>query len=328
MKALSIWQFVLNSLQRDIAVMLLYVLDSTGSSPGRQGFFMAVNASNEMEGSIGGGIMEHKFVEMARAKLLAASRELRAGRVTKQVHDKSSAKDQSGMICSGEQTIFLYPVQYEDAATIQLLIDSLQQNKNATLQLSPGGISFHPAVPEKDFHFSWHNETDWEYMEKTGYKNQLFIIGGGHCALALSQLAAGMDFYIKMYDDRPGLNTITKNEFVHEKILIQDYSELSRLVESGSNHYAVIMTMGYRTDDLAVRALTGKTFAYMGLLGSKSKVQKMMDAYKKEGLDSSYLQRIHAPIGLAIKSETPEEIAVSIMGEIIAIKNYQDRSGR
>jgi xanthine dehydrogenase accessory factor len=165
-------------------------------------------------------------------------------------------------------------------------------------------------------------------MEKTGYKNQLFIIGGGHCALALSQLAAGMDFYIKMYDDRPGLNTITKNEFVHEKILIQDYSELSRLVESGSNHYAVIMTMGYRTDDLAVRALTGKTFAYMGLLGSKSKAQKMMDAYKKEGLDSSYLQRIHAPIGLAIKSETPEEIAVSIMGEIIAIKNYQDRSGR
>ena len=60
-------------MQENIPVMLLYVLESTGSSPGRQGFFMAVNANNEMEGSIGGGIMEHKFVEMAKEKLTVDS---------------------------------------------------------------------------------------------------------------------------------------------------------------------------------------------------------------------------------------------------------------
>lgn len=324
-KALAIWKFISNSLQQDIAVMLLYVLESSGSSPGRQGFFMAVNANNEMEGSVGGGIMEHKFVEMAKEKMRDTGFGIRASQVRKQIHDKSAAKDQSGMICSGEQTIFLYPVQSSDATTIQSLINSLQQNKNGTLQLSPSGISFQAITPEQDFYFSFRTETDWEYREKTGYKNQLSIIGGGHCALALSQLAAGMDFYIKMYDDRRGLNTIMKNDFVHEKILVQDYSELSGLIGSGKNHYVVIMTMGYRTDDIAVRALLGKTFMYLGLLGSKTKIQKMMDAYKKEGLNSSYLQRIHAPIGLDIKSETPEEIAVSVMGEIISIKNY--RSG-
>jgi xanthine dehydrogenase accessory factor len=327
-KALAIWKFISNNLEQDIAVMLLYVLESTGSSPGRQGFFMAINTNNEMEGSIGGGIMEHKFVEMAKDQLRVAYAKATAteSQVRKQVHDKSAAKDQSGMICSGEQTIFLYPVQSSDTTTIQSLIGSLQENKNGTLQLSPSGISFQPITLEQDFYFSLRDETDWEYREKTGYKNQLSIIGGGHCALALSQLAAGMDFYIKIYDDRQELNTIMKNDFVHEKILVQDYSELSSLIGSGKNHYVVIMTMGYRTDDIAVRALLGKTFMYLGLLGSKTKIQKMMDTYKKERLNSSYLQRIHAPIGLDIKSETPEEIAVSIMGEIIAVKNF--RSGR
>src|SRR6476620_5706764 len=105
-KQLSIWKLVIQSLQQNISVMLLYVLESHGSSPGRQGFFMAVNANGAMEGSIGGGIMEHKFVEMANEKLRVGSQE---SGVKRQVHDKL-ATNQSGMICSGEQTILLYPI--------------------------------------------------------------------------------------------------------------------------------------------------------------------------------------------------------------------------
>ena len=110
--------------------MLLYVLESSGSSPGRQGFFMAVNANNEMAGSIGGGIMEHKFVEMAKASLEAGveGRETGAGSreaghtIKKQIHDKSASKNQSGMICSGEQTILLYPVKEGDHRVVQDII--------------------------------------------------------------------------------------------------------------------------------------------------------------------------------------------------------------
>ena len=68
-KQLQVWKLIDNSLNSNIPVMLLYVLESSGSSPGRQGFFMAVNANSEMEGSIGGGIMEHKFVELAKERL-------------------------------------------------------------------------------------------------------------------------------------------------------------------------------------------------------------------------------------------------------------------
>ena len=65
-KQLDIWQLINKSLQQQVPVLLLYVLQSEGSSPGRAGFFMAVNAAGDIEGSIGGGIMEHKFVEMAK----------------------------------------------------------------------------------------------------------------------------------------------------------------------------------------------------------------------------------------------------------------------
>ena len=109
MKSIATWKLISSSLDKGIAVMLLYVLESSGSSPGRQGFFMAVNETGDMEGSIGGGIMEHKFVEMAKQRLRGP--EDKDQEIRKQFHDKSSAANQSGMICSGEQTILLYRIK-------------------------------------------------------------------------------------------------------------------------------------------------------------------------------------------------------------------------
>ena len=98
-------------------------------------------------------------------------------------------------------------------------------------------------------------------------------------------------------------------------------AELSELIPSGENNYVVVMTFGYRTDDMAVRALLQKQFKYFGLLGSKKKIEKMFAEYKNEGMDEGLLDKIYSPIGLQIKSETPEEIAVSIAAEIIKVKN-------
>ena len=321
MKSIATWKLINASLNDGIAVMLLYVLESSGSSPGRRGFFMGVNEKGDMEGSIGGGIMEHKFVEMAKEKLRAAGYEPRATSLRKQLHDKAAAKNQSGMICSGEQTILLYRLQQPDYAVIQNIITSLEQNKNGTLQLFPSGINFSTTVAEKDFHFEMRSEEDWEYVEKTGYKNQLFIIGGGHCALALSKLMRHMDFYTRVYDDRKELKTMLENTDAQEKHFVNDYSELKDLIPSGAQHYVVIMTFGYRTDDTAIRALMEKEFGFLGVLGSRSKIKKMMTEYRNGNIKEELLQRIHAPAGLFIKSQTPEEIAVSIAAEIIAIKN-------
>ena len=319
MKNIAIWKLIASSLDKGIAVMLLYVLESSGSSPGRQGFFMAVNETGDMEGSIGGGIMEHKFVEMAKQRL--EEQEAKEQEIRKQYHDKSAATNQSGMICSGEQTILLYRIKLSELIIIQNLIQSLQQHQNGTLTLSPGGINFSTAIPNKDFYFEIRSENDWAYVEKTGYKNQLSIVGGGHCALALSKLMSNMDFYIRVYDDRQALKTMLENNAAQEKHFVNDYAELKELVSPGPNHYVVIMTFGYRTDDIAIGALIENEYALLGVLGSRAKMKKMMIAYRNQGIKEELLQRIHAPVGLLIKSQAPEEIAVSIAAAIIAVKN-------
>jgi xanthine dehydrogenase accessory factor len=318
-KQLSTWKLIVQSLQQNIAVMLLYVLESQGSSPGRQGFFMAVNTNGDMAGSIGGGIMEHKFVEMTRERLREQGN--KAQEVRKQVHDKSAATNQSGMICSGEQTILLYPFKKEDVGTIEQIIISLEKNRNGTLILSPVGIEFENTVPAKNFDYAFESEENWLYKEKTGYKNKLFIIGGGHCALAFSKLMRGMDFYITLYEERQELNTVVQNEFAHEINIVDDYTALSNLIPSGPGQYVVIMSFGYRSDDIALRALLNKQFNYLGVLGSKTKMDKLFTAYRKDEIKEELLQRIHTPIGLEINSQTPEEIAVSIAAEIIRVKN-------
>lgn len=321
-KKAAVWQLINDRMENGIPVMLLYVLESRGSSPGRQGFLMAVTAQGEMQGSIGGGMMEHKLVELAKEKLKTKSEKEHRGKLIRQIHDKSASHDQSGMICSGEQTVFLYPVQEKDKAAIQEILSCLQNFQTGTLLISAQGIAFHSTI-STNFFFHYTNAEDWLYEEKVGYQQHLYIVGGGHCALALSKLMSSLDFYIHLFDDREDLFTMEQNDSVHQKMVVTDYSQLSSLIPSGDATYVVIMTFGYRTDDLAVRALLGKEFRYIGLLGSKTKIRKMFDTYREEGMEKSWLEKIYAPVGLPIKSETPEEIAISIAAQIIREKNLQ-----
>jgi len=318
-KQMVIWKLALSSLERGIPVLLLYVLESKASSPGRQGFFMTVNALGEMEGSIGGGIMEHKFTEMAREHLRQGGDILS---VRRQVHDKEVTKDQSGMICSGEQTILLYRLRFEDSEIVGELVRSLERYENGRLRLSPEGLGFSVGAPGEDYYFIKRSGEDWEYVEKTGYKDRLYIVGGGHCALAFSRLMRSMDFYITVFDHRAELETLVRNEYAHEKVLVGDYDELAgSIVSDRAHHYVVVMTQGYRTDDRAMRVLLPMEFRYFGLLGSKAKVSKMMAGYSAEGIPEEWLRKVRAPAGLSIHSQTPEEIAVSIAAEIVQVKH-------
>ena len=279
---------------------------------------MAVNANGKMAGSIGGGIMEYKFVELAKERLQVQHTSLQ---IKKQVHDASATTNRSGMICSGEQKILIYPFHSNDVLQIENIVNSLEQNKNGMLELSPIGIRFSPNNPGFDHYFEFTSEENWLYREKTGYKNNLYIIGGGHCALSLSRIMGMMDFHIQLFDERKDLNTLEANHWVHEKIMLNRYDELKEKIFSDPKGYVVVMTIGYRKDEIALKALINKDFKYLGLLGSRKKIEEMFEQLRREGVEESLLNRIHSPIGLSIKSQTPEEIAVSIAAEIISIKN-------
>lgn len=318
MKQLANWQLLRSSLQQHIPCMLLYVLESKGSSPGRQGFFMTVNAAGDMSGSLGGGIMEHKLVERAFATM--RNRET-LHTLIPQYHQKKAAEYKSGMICSGAQWIWIQTINSSDAEWIDTLINDLQQHQSGTLQINPGGCSYIRRQPEQAFYFQRNSADDFEYREKTGYHQVLHIVGGGHCALALSKCMSDMDFYIYLYETRPELNTLLKNTYAHSIIHVNNYSEITKYIQPGNHVYVVIMTFGYRTDDEALRAILHQPFKYLGVMGSKHKMKTLFNEYKTNGVSEASLESIYTPIGLPIQSKTPEEIAISIAAEIISVKN-------
>jgi xanthine dehydrogenase accessory factor len=317
-KQLLLWQFVQKELRTGNPVVLLYVLESTGSSPGRQGFGMAVTQSGDMYGSIGGGMMEHKLVELAKTYFTSNKQEIF---LHKQIHNKAAVKNQSGMICSGEQSVYLQTMGISDEKEISLLVDSLLKEQNGTLEITPGCIRFYNTYPEADFDFRFRDESDFIYQEKTGFRQHLYIVGGGHCALALSKLMRSLDFKIHLIEERPQLNTLLQNEYAHEIIIINDYTETEKYIPNGESNYSVIMTFGYRTDALAVRTLQHKKLAYLGMLGSRNKIDTLFQEMEQEDVLSKFETFVRAPIGIAIKSRTPEEIAISIAAEIIQVKN-------
>ena len=320
MKEIVLWEFILQQLVNKNPVVFMCVLESSGSSPGRQGFKMAVT-ENEIFGSIGGGIMEHKFVEMAKEKL---KEEQKIALTKKQIHNKNANQNQSGIICSREQTIFLYPVQNKEIKHIQAIVKCLQEHKNGLLELNSDGIYFYDKlIPERDFSFEKKSENEWEYEEKLGFKNFLYIIGGGHCSMALSQVMSKLDFFIHVFDERKNLNTMMQNTAAHKKEELKSFEEVKDKIAAAKNNYLVIMTYGYRTDGIVARELLKQEFQYMGILGSKKKKKKLFAELSNEGISDTKLKSIHAPIGVQIKSQTPEEIAISIAAEIIKIKNAQ-----
>jgi len=265
--------------------------------------------------------MEVNLVEQSRA-LLSIPPAVASGLtsfIKPQVHQKASP-NASGMICSGKQTVIFKLLTSDDLSEVEKAIDSLASG-NAVLTITPELFSVGPPQAGTQNTFEKTSEDDFRFTERLGYENDLFIVGGGHCALALSELMSKMDFRIRIFDDRPELNTIEKNKFADEIEIIESYEEIAGHIESAPNVYVVVMTLGYAYDKIVIQHLIDKEFKYFGVLGSKAKMATLMKELKSDGYDEEKLKRIHAPIGIPINSRTPEEIAISIAAEIIAVKN-------
>ena len=312
---LETWQFIAQRLSLDEPVTLLVVAESSGSTPGRQGFKMAV-AEDELCGSIGGGVMEVALVEDSRLKIQNSEE---TPLIREQVHRKDVANS-SGMICSGKQTVVVKRLTTKELPAIQEIISVVENNQDRNLRITNNELRIANSE-NPGFNFERIGENGFLYEERLGFKNKLFIIGGGHCALALSELMSKMDFHITLFDDRSDLNTLAKNDFVHEKKIIGSYEGIGEHIESGENVYVVVMTLGFKFDETVVRKLFDKNFKYFGVLGSKAKMAVLLKDLENDGFDIERLDRIHTPIGVEINSRTPEEIAVSIAAEIIAVKN-------
>lgn len=296
---LDFYRILSEILESQRRLVLLVVIANEGSSPGRKGFKMAV-AKNEMFGTIGGGIMEHKLVEYAQSLLEKPAFE---PFIKHQIHDKSATKDQSGMICSGRQTIAFYDIQPDFLP----LINKIVSEYNFGITYTDKGIN----VPSET--------SEWSFAENV-LPQKVYIIGGGHVGLALSEVLSRMDFQIHILDHRENLNTIEQNHFAHSNQIV-DFDNIDTYIPEGNDVYVVIMSFGYRTDDVIIRRLVNKNFKYIGMLGSREKIATLFQGMINDGFDKDTIAKVYAPIGIDIKSETTQEIAISVAAQLIRIKN-------
>lgn len=147
----------------------------------------------------------------------------------------------------------------------------------------------------------------------------LFIVGAGHVAFHLSPLAARVGFRVHVVDDREKFaNTDRFPDAV--EIVVDSIPDWLDRGQMSRRAYAVIVTRGHRNDLDALRALARRDLHYIGLIGSRAKVARLYDQLENEPDIGDRLKRIHAPIGLDLGAVTPEEIAVSIVAELIAVK--------
>jgi xanthine dehydrogenase accessory factor len=287
-------------LQSEKRLILMVVIANEGSSPGRKGFKMLVT-KNQMFGTIGGGIMEHKLVEYAQTLLDKPTFE---PFIKHQIHDKSAPKDQSGMICSGQQSVAFYDI----TADFLPVVNQLLTSKDFAISYNNFGIN---ATTENAI---------WSFVETNSLVQKVYIIGGGHVGLALSEVLSRMDFEIHILDHRENLNTMLANIFVTTRQTVE-FSTIGNHIPEGENSYVVIMSFGYRTDDVIIRQLINKDFKYIGMLGSAAKIATLFENMIADGFEKDRIAEVYAPIGIDIKSETTQEIAISVAAQLIKVKN-------
>lgn len=251
-KDIGLWQFIVDRLERGESVMLLVVVESSGSSPGRAGFKMALAGDGELFGSIGGGIMEMNLVEEAKSRLRSGDRKIG---LVEQVH-RNNVEHASGMICSGRQTVISMALSGDDSPTVKQVKEGLSTGIARGFEISDLKFQIVEMPSDEPRHYFFKtSEAAFVYREKLDARAEICIIGGGHCALALSELMSKLGFRISIFDDRPGLNTLAKNAFADEIEIIESYESIADRVPQGDDVYVVGMTLGYASDALVIRQL-------------------------------------------------------------------------
>ena len=273
-----------------ITGVLCTIIDAQGSSPREAGTSMWVT-QEAVRGTVGGGISEHEVIKKAREML-------KTGAATCIIRKNLTAEE--GLACGGAIKV---------------------------------------------------------YLEKIGNDPELFIFGGGHVGRALAKIAAFIGFRVTVWDDRA--DCITEDLFptarrlccplaqlfseekareetpasmqkgqisqgcaqLHDSAAPQaGASALQALLQFHENVYCVAVTRGHRCDADVLRRLYGKKVAYIGMIGSFEKNAAVVKLLADEGVSTEFLDSIYKPIGLPIRAETPEEIAVSIAAELIAVR--------
>ncbi|MBQ6509145.1 MAG: xanthine dehydrogenase accessory protein XdhC [Flexilinea sp.] len=305
-------------------LILVTLTGSDGSAPRKTGSQMLVGKSGRILGTIGGGAVELHSVKMAQRLLEEKRSDLHPFRLhTNNVED-------IGMICGGDVTALFQFIPADDPLWKEICGKALElistQKGGWFVQRLDGGI---PSILDEEGTLLAGEKPDVSAPEgnlpvSTGtafwmplpVAQRVIIFGGGHISAALVPLLTTVGFRCWVFDNRPEYTT--EDRFPQaERLITGDYEHLSDHIEMMAEDYAVIMTNGHSFDLEVQDQILRGPFAYIGVIGSRKKTAAVNAKLRERGISEEAIARVHTPIGTAIKAVTPEEIAVSIAGELI-----------
>ena len=332
--------------------VLVTVVSRNGSAP-RDAGTRALQTRNGFEGTVGGGLLEARAMEAARGSLASAA----SARVSV---DMSGFAPNSDMICGGDMEVLCEVLSPRQADLFAFAAQVLRQGGRGVwlVELRNDGVSLHgeaenpvrhlyvDALPDAQMTedalpagvglgleavqplldarknkpgLVEHNDHIF-YVEPLAAPPVLLLCGGGHVSLEVARLAHACDFVVDVVDDRAEFSNTGRFPMARHCHVLPGYEDIVQNCGIGRRHYVAIVTRGHSFDrEVLSQALTSHA-QYVGMIGSKTKREQVYAALRKQGVPDSELAAVCCPIGLSIEAETPQQIAVSIVAELLAAR--------
>lgn len=295
----NFFEHVVSLIESSQPAVLGVITRVKGSSPQKPGAKALFLPDGRIIGTLGGGCLEAEIQKRAIASLQTKKPE-----AFDLLLDHDFGWD-DGLICGGKVFGLILP-------------QALLQTKEMWFKLADRKESVHWGI-SSDFEII-ENPTNQKllYEEKIDPPIHLWIAGAGHIAKALAPLTLSLDFDVTIFDDRSTLanyENFSKNTF-----LKTDYWENLLKIQPNKNQttFGIVVTRGHKHDALVLRHWIQYPFSFLGMIGSKRKIQIIRDHFIQEKFATeTMLDRVQCPVGLSIEAQSPQEIAVSIAGQLI-----------
>jgi xanthine dehydrogenase accessory factor len=340
----EVLQYLTSALAAGREVLACQVVETRGSTPQKAGALMVVEPDGRQVGTLGGGCVEAEVKQRAIHRLGSDGSELHAFVLD---HDHAWA---DGLVCGGKMTIVVSALRGQGAAEyFQEMRAQLESGKGFTeaVAIDVARCGAHAVGSRFLFDSEGRFLTGWperaapacvieqvapisdrpKAASRVGVavlptlpRIRLLIIGAGHVGQAVAELAARADFDVWVIDDRRQYANNERFPSV-SRIIVGAFDATLPALEVTPHTFALIVTRGHGHDQEALDHLARTPAAYVGLIGSRRKIRLIFDSLLEQGLAPEALDRVTAPVGLQIGSQSVFEIAVSIVAELIARRN-------
>lgn len=325
------WKALIRTLEGGSPACLVSLISSGGSTPRDAGAMMSVFPDGASVGTIGGGNVEFTAQKLAADVLISGTDTVRDYRFV------PNQKNSLGMVCGGDVTVQFQYIAGGDLNCIRVLhalleADAYGRDTWLVRQLKdgcvtamgigqPSGFQFLPESPPEgllsDQTVMISGTSDWISIPvvKAGW---VHIFGAGHVSRALAAALNPLGFRCAIYDDRAEF-TAPHHFPTAERLQLCDYNHLH--VSISPSDYVVVMTRGHEADYEVLTQILRSGARYIGCIGSRKKLALCRQRLLDNGFTPEEYDIVHAPIGLSIGAQTPEEIAVSVAAELISIRS-------